>query len=121
MLRYFIFESGMKRKNISGAGHTGRHLINQSVKGTSGWYHPKQLVAISKPRSRTTQMKKIGFIGLGTMGTHFATNLIKAGAEITVHDIRRDNADTHLSAGAKWADTPRELAAGSELIMTSLP
>ena len=66
-------------------------------------------------------MKKIGFIGLGTMGAHFATNLIKAGAEITVHDIRRDNADTHLSAGAKWADTPRELAAGSELIMTSLP
>ena len=66
-------------------------------------------------------MKKIGFIGLGTMGAHFAANLIKAGAEITVHDIRRDNADTHLSAGAKWADTPRELAAASEVIMTSLP
>ena len=66
-------------------------------------------------------MKKIGFIGLGTMGAHFATNLIKAGTEITVHDIRRDSADSHLSAGAKWADTPRELAAASEVIMTSLP
>ena len=58
-------------------------------------------------------MKKIGFIGLGTMGTHFATNLITAGSEITVHDIRRDSADAHLLAGAKWADTPRELAAVS--------
>jgi 3-hydroxyisobutyrate dehydrogenase-like beta-hydroxyacid dehydrogenase len=29
-------------------------------------------------------MKKIGFIGLGTMGAHFATNLIKAGAPISV-------------------------------------
>ena len=66
-------------------------------------------------------MKKIGFIGLGTMGAHFATNLIKAGTEITVHDIRRDSAGAHLSAGAKWADTPRELAAVSEVIMTSLP
>ena len=66
-------------------------------------------------------MKKIGFIGLGTMGTHFATTLSKAGTEITVHDIRRDNADTHLAVGAKWADTPRELAVASEVIMTSLP
>ena len=66
-------------------------------------------------------MKKIGFIGLGTMGSHFATNLIKAGTEITVHDIQRDSADTHLSAGAQWADTPRELAAASDVIMTSLP
>ena len=48
-------------------------------------------------------MKKIGFIGLGTMGTHFATNLIKAGREIIIHDIRRDSATAHLSAGAKWA------------------
>ena len=66
-------------------------------------------------------MKKIGFIGLGSMGTHFATNLIKAGTEVIVHDIRRDSASAHLSAGAKWADTPRELAAASEVIMTSLP
>ena len=66
-------------------------------------------------------MKKIGFIGLGTMGAHFASNLIKAGTEITVHDIQRDSADAHLSAGAKWADTPRELAAASEVILTSLP
>ncbi len=30
---------------------------------------------------------KIGFIGLGTMGRHMASNLIKAGHELVVHDV----------------------------------
>jgi 3-hydroxyisobutyrate dehydrogenase-like beta-hydroxyacid dehydrogenase len=66
-------------------------------------------------------MTKIGFIGLGTMGASFATNLIKGGWEVTVHDIHRQVAEPHLSAGAKWAATPRELAATSDVILTSLP
>ena len=66
-------------------------------------------------------MTKIGFIGLGTMGASFATNLIKGGWEVTVHDIHCQVAEPHLSAGAKWAATPRELAATSDVILTSLP
>ena len=66
-------------------------------------------------------MTKIGFIGLGTMGASFATNLIKAGFDVTVNDLHRQVAEPHLAAGAKWADTPRELAAVSDVIMTSLP
>jgi len=66
-------------------------------------------------------MTKIGFIGLGTMGASFATNLIKGGWEVTVHDIHRQVAEPHLAAGAKWAATPRELAAASDVILTSLP
>ena len=66
-------------------------------------------------------MVKIGFIGLGTMGGSFATNIIKAGFNVTVNDIRRQVAEPQLAAGAKWAKTPRELAAGSDVILTSLP
>ena len=66
-------------------------------------------------------MTKIGFIGLGTMGASFASNLIKAGFEVTVNDLHRQVAEPHLAAGAKWADTPRELAAVSDVILTSLP
>ncbi len=66
-------------------------------------------------------MTKIGLIGLGTMGASFATNLIKAGMGLTVHDIHRQIAEPHLAAGADWADTPRELAAASDVILTSLP
>ena len=63
----------------------------------------------------------IGFIGLGTMGSSFANNLIKAGMNVTVHDIHRRVAEPHLAAGADWAATPRELARASDVILTSLP
>jgi len=64
---------------------------------------------------------RIGFIGLGNMGGHMALNLIKAGHTLTVHDIRKNMAEPHLAAGAKWADTPADAAAGNELVLTSLP
>jgi 3-hydroxyisobutyrate dehydrogenase-like beta-hydroxyacid dehydrogenase len=64
---------------------------------------------------------RIGFIGLGNMGGPMALNLIKAGHNLTVHDVRRNMADAHLAAGAKWADTPADVAQGNEIIFTSLP
>jgi 3-hydroxyisobutyrate dehydrogenase-like beta-hydroxyacid dehydrogenase len=64
---------------------------------------------------------KIGFIGLGTMGRHMASNLIKAGHALVVNDMRRDAAKAHLEAGATWADTPRAVATATEIVFTSLP
>jgi 3-hydroxyisobutyrate dehydrogenase-like beta-hydroxyacid dehydrogenase len=64
---------------------------------------------------------KVGFIGLGTMGASFATNLQKAGYDLVVHDVSRQVADAHLRAGATWAESPRALAEASDVIMTSLP
>ena len=64
---------------------------------------------------------KIGFIGLGIMGSSMASNAIKGGFDLVVHDIRRDAAIPHLEAGAAWADTPREVAEQCEIVFTSLP
>ena len=64
---------------------------------------------------------KVGFIGLGTMGGSMAYNALQGGNEMVVHDIRREAATRHLEAGAEWADTPREVAAASEIVFTSLP
>jgi len=64
---------------------------------------------------------KIGFIGLGIMGRHMASNLMKAGHELVVHDIRHEAAVPHCEAGAKWADTPQKVAEASEVVFTSLP
>jgi 3-hydroxyisobutyrate dehydrogenase len=64
---------------------------------------------------------KVGFIGLGTMGSSMALNTIKGGYELVVHDLNRDAAAPHLEAGATWADTPRAVAAASEIVFTSLP
>jgi 3-hydroxyisobutyrate dehydrogenase len=64
---------------------------------------------------------RIGFIGLGNMGGPMALNLIKAGHDLVVHDVRREAAAPHLQAGAKWSDSPAAVARESELILTSLP
>ena len=64
---------------------------------------------------------KIGFIGLGTMGRHMASNLMKAGHELVVHDVRREAAAPHLHAGARWADAPRAVGEATEVVFTSLP
>ena len=50
---------------------------------------------------------RIGFIGLGTMGSSMALNArAKGGYDLVVHDLRRDAAAPHLAAGAVWADSP---------------
>jgi 3-hydroxyisobutyrate dehydrogenase len=64
---------------------------------------------------------RIGFIGLGIMGASMAANLQKAGHQLLVSDIKREAAAPHLANGAEWAATPRDAAAGSEIVFTSLP
>jgi 3-hydroxyisobutyrate dehydrogenase-like beta-hydroxyacid dehydrogenase len=64
---------------------------------------------------------EVGFIGLGTMGASMAANLQKAGHRLIVHDVRRESAAPHLAAGARWTETPREVAAATEVMFTSLP
>jgi len=64
---------------------------------------------------------KVGFIGTGNMGNPMAVNLVKAGHELTVHDLRREAATNLLEMGAKWANTPKEAVPGNEVVFTSLP
>ena len=64
---------------------------------------------------------KIGFIGLGNMGGGMAANVLRAGYDLTVHDLRREAATPLLEGGASWADTPAELAASCDIVLTSLP
>src|SRR5262245_40084175 len=64
---------------------------------------------------------RVGFIGLGIMGASMAANLQKAGYTLVVHDIRESSATPHLNAVAKSANSPKSLAAQSQVIFTSLP
>ena len=66
-------------------------------------------------------MTTIGFIGLGTMGTHMARNIQKGGYRMVVHDMRKDAAATLLAHGAEWADSPKDVAAKSDVVFLSLP
>jgi 3-hydroxyisobutyrate dehydrogenase len=66
-------------------------------------------------------MAAIGFIGLGTMGTHMAAHLLDAGHALTVHDLDPAATTPHRDRGAQWADTPAAAAAASDVVFTSLP
>jgi len=64
---------------------------------------------------------KVGFIGLGNMGNPMAMNVLKAGHNLTVYDLRRDVGHNLEETGAKWAKSPKEVAAQSEVVLSSLP
>ena len=64
---------------------------------------------------------KLGFIGTGNMGNPMAANLIRAGHQLTVHDLRREAATNLLEMGAEWVDSPKDAVPGNEVVFTSLP
>jgi len=66
-------------------------------------------------------MKRIGFIGLGVMGKPMAKNLLKAGYELTVCDIRPEPVAELVAAGAAAVASSSAVAAASEVIITMLP
>ena len=63
----------------------------------------------------------LGFIGVGNMGAGMANNLIRAGHSLTIHELVRERATPLLEQGAKWADSPKDVAEASEITFTSLP
>lgn len=62
---------------------------------------------------------KVGFIGLGAMGKWMALNLVKAGRELVVYDLRAAAVDELVRAGAEAADSIPGAAA--ETVLLSLP
>ena len=63
---------------------------------------------------------KIGFIGLGIMGSRMAANLQKRGHSLVVYNRTRDKAEPLVAEGARWADSPAALAPQVEIIFTML-
>ncbi len=59
---------------------------------------------------------RIGFIGLGNMGKPMAENLVRAGFEVTVHDLKPELVADLVALGAKSAATPRAVAEQSDII-----
>lgn len=64
--------------------------------------------------------KKIGWIGTGLMGNPMAKHLINAGYKLNVFNRSRLKAETLTELGATWFDTPADIAANSEVIITMI-
>ena len=63
-------------------------------------------------------MAELGYVGLGVMGSAIVRRLLDAGHTVTVWNRTREKAEPLLGAGARWADSPREVAERSEIVFT---
>ena len=60
----------------------------------------------------------IGFVGLGAMGAGIVPRLMAAGHTVTGFNRSKDKAAPLLKSGMRWADSPREVAAASEVVFS---
>src|SRR3984885_12701822 len=63
-------------------------------------------------------MMRVGFIGLGLMGTPIALRILKGGYALTVWNRTRSKADPVLAAGATWSGSIAKLASESDIVAT---
>jgi len=64
---------------------------------------------------------KIGFIGLGNVGSKLATSLLRNKFNLTVRDLEKNLTNDFKNKGAKIANSAKELAEQTDLIITCLP
>ena len=64
------------------------------------------------------QTTTVGFIGLGIMGQSMAGHLQKAGFSLHVYNRTKSKGDALVAAGATWHDSPGDVAANADVIIT---
>jgi 3-hydroxyisobutyrate dehydrogenase-like beta-hydroxyacid dehydrogenase len=71
--------------------------------------------------SITQDRSKLGFIGIGAMGSRIAGRLLKHGFQVTVFDRDAAKASALIEYGGKVARSIAELASGADVVLSSLP
>ena len=66
-------------------------------------------------------MRRIGLIGLGSIGSYFTGKFIAAGYPLTVLDIDRERVRAAVAKGVVAAFTPAAVAEASDVIVLALP
>jgi len=66
-------------------------------------------------------LRKIGFIGLGTVGRHMAANLTKGSYELTVFDTNQEAVSSLVALGAKGSSSAAEAAKGRDMVIAIVP
>lgn len=69
----------------------------------------------------TSDIRRVGFVGLGHVGAKLAGSLLLGDYDLTVCDLDREAARPLLDKGAAWATSPAEVARGRDFVITCLP
>jgi 3-hydroxyisobutyrate dehydrogenase-like beta-hydroxyacid dehydrogenase len=65
-------------------------------------------------------LERVGFAGLGAMGSGIARRLLEAGYDVVGWNRTRERAEPLVAVGMRWAETPRELAESVDVLFTML-
>lgn len=66
-------------------------------------------------------MTRVGFIGLGNMGSGMCANLVRAGHDVVAFDLNPDAVQAAVDVGASAAKSAAEAASGADVVVTMLP
>jgi len=64
---------------------------------------------------------KIGFIGIGRMGTPATVRLMEAGYGLVINDVKEEICQSLIQKGAVWAPSPKIVAESCNIIFSFLP
>jgi len=73
------------------------------------------------PAGSAKNFSKVGFIGLGNMGTPMVKNLLKKGLQVSVYDVKNSLAKDLAKDGAKPCGTLQEVSSDVDVVVTMLP
>jgi 3-hydroxyisobutyrate dehydrogenase len=62
--------------------------------------------------------KTVGWIGTGVMGHSMCSHILAAGHPVVLYTRTRNKAETLLKKGARWCDSPRQVAEESEIVFS---
>ncbi|XP_058073977.1 glyoxylate/succinic semialdehyde reductase 2, chloroplastic [Magnolia sinica] len=117
-----LSRSNRSSPSISLHPHFSSRLLKLS---TSSPFSTKSspTIASSQPSDATPKEEvpaRVGFLGLGIMGSPMAQNLIKAGCDVTVWNRTKSKCDHLIGLGAKYKASPAEVASSCDVTFAML-
>src|SRR5574341_2371558 len=112
--------------SASRGGEGGEGCPGRRVSFPSGRGPGRGPEKVHKPNRETQEDgsvsdRKLGFIGLGAMGSGMVKSLMRAAFPVTVYDVREEARAALVTLGATEARSPHGAASGADLVLSSLP
>src|SRR5712671_3749493 len=73
------------------------------------------------PDKKITSRSRLGFIGLGYLGSRIARRLVAAGFPMVVYDLDQSKTAALAALGAEVAQNPGELSGAVNVVLSCLP
>lgn len=89
-----------------------------AVDGAGGRREKRTVATTSSATAVAPERTRVGWIGTGLMGASLCGHLLTHGYALTVFNRTRARAEPLLARGAAWADSPRDVAAGADVVCT---